>query len=389
MQLALENRHRAVTFATFACSGAEIHHGLFGEMDAREGAREVPRGKVAAQLDQLTDLLCRGAHSQAGAYTLPAYAHGGTAVTEQKIAKSWCPPQLRKRGIDLVLLSIGGNDVGFSALAAFSLTEQMSDLAPIAGLVGSSIRFGPQVAQVYLDVLDRRMKALKDALHDGFGVARGRVVQSSYEPIQFDEVGGVCGLDPTLESRTAAGPPPVGRDGAVPRPFLEAPRMYRQYKAAADCPARLATGSGTGFALVTEHIPEFSKRGLCARDPARAMTDGSLMRVPRRPGNGDEFRPYSPASALPYAHRWRLFRTPNDAFLTANSHREGMPLFDFCSRPTRRFIVAPFTPGPRRTPLWPITCCRMQGASSILRLPCRRAASAKCADANVGRISEA
>jgi hypothetical protein len=318
MQLALENRHRAVTFATFACSGAEIHHGLFGEMDAPEGAREVPRGKVAAQLDQLSDLICRGAHSHTGAYTLPACAHGGTAVTEQKIAKSWCPPQLRKRGIDLVLLSIGGNDVGFSALAAFSLTEQVSDLAPIAGLVGSSIRFGPQVAQVYLDVLDRRMKALKDALHDGFGVAPGRVVQSSYEPIQFDEVGGVCGLDPTLgmdvHPGLRLGRHQLDETAQFLDRFLKRLECIASTKRRADCPARLATGRGTGFALVTEHIPEFSKRGLCARDPARAMTDESLMRVPRRPGNGDEFRPYSPASALPYAHRWRLFRTPKCVF---------------------------------------------------------------------------
>jgi hypothetical protein len=43
---------------------------------------------------------------------------------------------------------------------------------------------------------------------------------------------------------------------------------------------------------------------------------------------GDAFRPYSPAVTLPYAHRWRLFRTPNDAFLTANTHHEGTPLFD-------------------------------------------------------------
>jgi hypothetical protein len=31
---------------------------------------------------------------------------------------------------------------------------------------------------------------------------------------------------------------------------------------------------------------------------------------------------------LPYAHRWRLFRTPNDAFLIANTHREGILPFD-------------------------------------------------------------
>ena len=35
---------------------------------------------------------------------------------------------------------------------------------------------------------------------------------------------------------------------------------------------------------------------------------------------------------LPYAHQWRLFRTPNDAFLAANTHREGTPLIDILQR---------------------------------------------------------
>jgi hypothetical protein len=42
----------------------------------------------------------------------------------------------------------------------------------------------------------------------------------------------------------------------------------------------------------------------------------------------DEFRPYSPANALPYGRHWRLFRTPNDAFLAANTHKEGISPFD-------------------------------------------------------------
>src|SRR5262249_61963697 len=87
---------------------------------------------------------------------------------------------------------------GFSALAAYSLTENMADLAPIASLTGSSSRFGPQVARAYLEVLDERMKAVKEALHDGFGVMPSRVVQTSYEPIQYDETGSLCGGQPTL-----------------------------------------------------------------------------------------------------------------------------------------------------------------------------------------------
>src|SRR5262249_58720580 len=86
-----------------------------------------------------------------------------------------------------------------------------------------------------------------------------------------------------------------------------------------DCPAGLATGQGTGFHLVTDHLAKFMRRGVCARDPKRAVADGLQMGMPRLSQRTGEFVPYSPANALPYAHRWRLFHTPNDAFLTANT----------------------------------------------------------------------
>ena len=91
--------------------------------------------------------------------------------------------------------------------------------------------------------------------------------------------------------------------------------------------ARYARG-GTGFHLVTEHIAKFAKRGVCARNPRSAMTDGLNMGMPRLSHVTDEFKPYSPAATLPYAAHWRLARTPNDSFLTANTHREGISPFD-------------------------------------------------------------
>ena len=332
MQLALEDRHRSVTLATFACSGSEVTEGLFLDMDPREGASEIAGGKVRAQLDQLSDLLCRGAPSQSAIYTLPIYTHGSTRISAQGITKSWCPPQLRKRPIDLVLLSVGGNDVGFGALAAFSMTENVTDIAPIAGLVGSSMQFGPAVSRTYLEVLDERMKAVKDALRDGFGVAPSRVVQSSYEPIHHDETGALCGAHPTLGMDVHPGLR-LGRQRLQETAeflgdFLGRLECIAAGSGRAACPAGLATGAGTGFSLVTEHIPAFGKRGLCARDPKRPHADAIAMRMPRKPANGDAFKPYSPAASLPYARQWRLFRTPNDAFLAANTHREGTPLFD-------------------------------------------------------------
>lgn len=334
IQLALENRHRAITFASFACTGSDVFEGLFSERDVREGYYNEPNHKkTPAQFDHLANLICRSpsARTEAVSYTLPVYESGSTQVSMQKITKKWCPPSQRKRPIDLVLLSIGGNDVGFSALVAYGITESASDLAPIAGLLGRQIRFSPDVSRVYLKYVDERIKAVKDALHDGFGVAPSKVVQNAYEPIQYDENGQLCGLIPSLGMDVH---PKLRSSQARVREVSEfADELTRRLECTANgsrrgCPAGLATGAGTGFHFVTEHLADFAKRGFCAREPRRAQADGTLMAIPRLSPGADAFEPYSPAATLPYGKRWRLIHTPNDAFLTANTHREGISPFD-------------------------------------------------------------
>jgi hypothetical protein len=349
--LALENRHRAVTFVSLACSGADIVEGLFAERDAREQySGSNAQKKVVPQLDQLSDLICKtgaAGRTRTASYRLPVYTSGSTSISEQVFTKQWCPPESRKRSIDVFLLSVGGNDVGFGALVAYAMTESASDLAPIVGLVGHELRFAPSVSQNYLRVLDRRVKAVKDALSDGFGVDPSRVLQNAYEPIQFDETGNVCGTQPTL--------------GLDVHPKLRFSRERTQEVSSfvrdlqgrlecitdgrkAGCPAGLATGTGTGFQLITDHIAEFAKRGVCARDPQKALVDQVNMNVPRLSHATDEWVPYSPAGALPYAHHWRLARNPNDTFLAGNTHREGISPFDDLQPPYAALYSGAFHP---------------------------------------------
>lgn len=333
--LALENRHRAVTFVSLACSGADIVEGLFAERDAREQITgSNAQKKVVPQFDQLSDLICRNGaagRTRTVSYRLPVYTSGSTSIGEQVFTKQWCPPESRKRAIDVFLLSVGGNDVGFGPLVAYAMTETASDLAPIVGLVGHELRFSTAVSQAYLRVLDRRMRAVKEALNDGFGIDPSRVLQNAYEPIQFDETGNVCGGQPTL--------------GLDVHPKLrysrertqEVSNFVRELQGRlecltdgrkAGCPAGLATGAGTGFHLITDHIGEFAKRGVCARDPQKLLVDQVNMNVPRLSHSTDQWVPFSPAAALPYAHHWRLARNPNDTFLAGNTHREGISAFD-------------------------------------------------------------
>jgi hypothetical protein len=229
-----------------------------------------------------------------------------------------------------MLLSIGGNDVGFSALAAYAMTERASDLAPIVGWIGQEIRFGPEVASKYLEVLDERMRAVKDALQAGFGVGPERVVQTSYEPVQYDENGAVCGAQPErgmdVHPGLKLGIDRMRRLDAFYGAFLK--RLVCIADASAGGCGQLATGKGTGFTLVTTHQEAFRRRGICARDPAHAAADGAAMAMPRYQAQSSTYRPYHPAYFTPYAGRQRLFHTPNDAFLTANTHHEKTLLYD-------------------------------------------------------------
>lgn len=330
LQLALEDRRRAVTLVHLACSGAQVTEGLFVPQEAREDFGRPNSATVPAQLDQLADLICEdGGARRAASYALPFFKPGRKPST-QTVRKQWCAPGSRKRDIDLVLLSIGGNDIGFGAIAAYSMTESAGDIAPIAAWMGQQLRFGPDVARQYLDVLDERMKVLRDALADGFGVGPDKVVQTSYEPIQYDETGGLCGGSPTLGLDVHPNLKLSRKRLAESARFLDAvvTRLQCMTARKAGCPANLATGAGTGFTLVTEHHAAFRRRGLCARDPKRAAEDGIAMAMPRFNPLRGEYLPYHPAYYTPYGPKWRLFRTPNDAFLTANTHYEKVLLFD-------------------------------------------------------------
>ena len=350
MGLALEDRHRAVTLVSLACSGADIDEGLFGPLEAREGlAGANAQKQVPAQFDVLSGLLCRSEkdRTRSVTYRLPVYAPGSTSIGEKAFTMRWCAPQGRKRPIDLVLLSIGGNDVGFGSLLTYAMTGSASDIAPIAGLIGHQIRFSPSISEVYLRVLDRRMQAVKQALGDGFGVDPSRVLQNAYEPIQFDETGNVCGSQPTLGLDVY---PKFRYDRARIQQVSDFVRELEQRQecmtdaAKPGCPPGLATGKGTGFHFITDHTVEFLHRGVCARDPQRVITDQVNMAMPRLSNATQSFVPYSPAGALPYAHRWRLVRDPNDAFLAANTHREGISPFDDLQPPYVALISGSFHP---------------------------------------------
>ncbi len=185
-------------------------------------------------------------------------------------------------------MSIGGNDVGFGGLAAYSMTESAGDLAPVAALVGQELRFPPAVSRVYLGVVDRRLQAVKQALHDVFGVEPSRVLQSAYEPIQFDETGGLCGSMPTLgmdvQPKLKLNRQRVAETAGFPARIPEAARMHHQRQPARRLPGR--PGDGRRHRLYAGHRAPCEirqTRHMCARSEpgdVRRHHDGNAAQIP-------------------------------------------------------------------------------------------------------------
>lgn len=352
LQIAIENPKRAVTFVHLACTGGEITSGLFGPKDAREHLSSAK--KVASQFDQLLDLVCdtraqpvyengaRGTQNPGSpTYKYPMMVpkkYGQLVLNTQNYFVTGCRNGKLKRPIDLVMSSFGGNDIGFSALVGYSIMKQSGAIAPIVDiyedLSGKRMTFGVPPAAKYLGVLDERFAMMKKALQELLKVAPDRVIQTSYQPIQYDAAGKLCsgktGLDVHKEFRF---------DNARLKEVDRFTRdLFNRLECIADqaaapngraCPIDLATGQGTKFRFIKTHKqPEFAKRGICAVSPDADRREDRYIQMTAQ--NGGSFSKWRPERFHPYAERHRLFVSPNDAFMTANTHLDGStaPSFD-------------------------------------------------------------
>ena len=117
LQLGLEDDHRAVTYVGVACSGSEVTFGLFLQYAGNEW---VPNPTDMSQISAIASAQCD--EHEAPMQDLPEAYHMDGTIPELKggLVLRKCDP-INARNIDLMLVSVGGNDVGFSRLLANSV----------------------------------------------------------------------------------------------------------------------------------------------------------------------------------------------------------------------------------------------------------------------------
>ncbi len=297
LALAAGDPHVAVTFLPLACSGATISDGLFSSQTAREcPARGKCPGKVDGQIPQLQALL-----KSAG------------------------------RGLDLMLLTVGANDLQFSGLVGNVIVDAGTEraLSKRGGLVVT-----PEESDAILRTkLPGDFQKLRAALKPFVGGDLARVVYVSYGHPALQAAGTSC-----------AG----GRDGFDVHPALNADadrlQAVSDYVSTRFLPAMKALATCTGGTLcnapdrermtfVDAHQAAFERHGFCARAETDPVFDRSCFSR-----SGDSFEKDQVAAAdgplacdlaakeyRPYASRARWIRTANDSYFTAMTYPEGLP----------------------------------------------------------------
>lgn len=148
------DRHSIVTFGTYACSGAEIWDGMLARQSSPPGVR---RGCEHIRIDgdkQDENNHCFLKHSQISALVQdlctgdllessikntqlpknPLYLNQGETHINTLPRHVCSNPIDPDRKIERILLSIGGNDVGFGGVIRWSLTPAKSHFHPFNGL---------------------------------------------------------------------------------------------------------------------------------------------------------------------------------------------------------------------------------------------------------------
>ena len=317
----------AVTFVTYACSGAETFRGLLSEQAQPPGYGELPGFDKLAypQVEVLVANMCPphrqgtasrhlGTRNYLRRFDVPRYHYAQ--------ASTWaCRDDAKPRRIDALLVSIGGNDVGFGPVIQDALLPRAEEIAPDGRRILGLVRRGavtPIMANGrILRELPENYEHLRARLREVLA-AGTPVLQSAYPNPLYDEGRRFCAAD------DAGGL--AAFEGVWPDAGVDPNRRWRmeiseqESRNAQDLlitpldgavRAHVAAGSAAGWRLVDDFQPVFERRGWCATAPGEPP-----LPLPNWDAEAGRWAEWSPAAWSPYQSRARLFRTPNDAAMT-------------------------------------------------------------------------
>lgn len=329
LQVSIENPKASVTYMGYACSGAAIDEGILGPQTYMDyvskgddqGPQPVGGGSKDTQLRWLLRELCKEKPEKSGGL--------------------WaCPGNAYHRNIDFLMLSIGGNDIGFANLVGWATLRDSTSasLAKFFGATVSAKQFAENMQGILPGVYAKLAKAIETSvpLRNGeLSFDPSRIVLTAYPDILEDETGKICAsgeegsdedLFPANQSLDA-----FSSWLAVTPKKLE--RAHGQLEKLHTRMGELAEDHGWTFAARAYNDRPFRGHGFCAQNPKTKTDPAEVLMLPcwgkaerdtktcgsNLSGKIRDWRPYNPATEnYPYALRQRWVRSFNDAWMVIN-----------------------------------------------------------------------
>lgn len=329
LQAALENPHGAVTYLGYACSGASVDRGILGPQAYVEYVSD-GKGTPSEQWGSKDD------------GQLARFLREDCKVKPVQTSDGWsCPGNNFRRPVDYVFLSVGGNDIGFANLVAWT-TLRGGVSARLAKFLGATLPAQDFVNNLGKDLgnsfsrLARGLELAVPLRTEGLAFDPARVVLTAYPDILADEKGNIC------QGQTDGGGPEdqYASNQSLDRFSNWLVVTQKKIEAAHDALGslqlrlgQLAEAYGFTFAARAYADKPFQGHGFCAQrkdrldDPAEILMIPCFGSAPRPtqsclPGiisKAEGWRNYNPETEnFPYALRQRWVRTFNDANMLIN-----------------------------------------------------------------------
>ncbi|MBN8500616.1 MAG: hypothetical protein J0M19_05645 [Sphingomonadales bacterium] len=331
LALALEQPHLAVTFTGYSCTGAETHEGILGYWQARSDVSDRFRDD-SPQLMRLLRDYCADPRAYLAFDEPEAFDW-----RSMQVCKTW-----RLRPPDVILLSIGGNDIGFARVIAGQTIGHHAVRPPPLWNVAVNLWIkaaDPLTFEKAKDNIARLIPGNISTLHqaldkhlrpDAGAKPKFTLLQTGY-PLLTRSGSGTCeasddGMDVHAALRTR---PETGAEGVA---------FVRHFNARLrDAVSRI---SNPRWIFTDGHAELFAGHSFCdhGATPREAFTSkgydpvisGSLeFPMTTSPGSIQrKWSPYKPDDWRAYRPRQRWFVTPNDGFLTGHYLNSDFPAQD-------------------------------------------------------------
>jgi hypothetical protein len=305
LALAVQYPHIAVTYLPLACTGATIADGLFGSQQAREC------------LPTKTAATCSGT------------VNGQLA--ELRAALAAAKRRQPDRTLDLVLLSIGANDIYFSGLVANVIVDTPTERT-LFQQSGSMATVDDARSALAHD-LPAGFAKLRDALKPLVGGDLSRVIYTTYANPALTNGGTPCpGGRAGFEIHPSFNADPqrlAAVSGFVQNEFLPQLKALAQCQSGAIC----HNPQTDRMTFVEAHQDAFASHGFCTRASTDPEFDRDCFAA-----NGDSFETdivtaanqplkcgRSAGEYRAYLPRARWIRDANDSYFAAMTYPQGLP----------------------------------------------------------------